>query len=286
MRGIILAGGAGTRLYPITAQVNKHFAAVYDKPMIYYPFSTLLLAGIEEFLIITNPKDFAMFKSQLGNGDRFGVSITYEQQQEYGGIAEAFIIGKEFIGDQPVALILGDNLFYGPDFGRKLQAHQNPDGVHIFGAPVEDPQNYGVLEFDANNRIVSIEEKPKKPKSNYAVPGIYFYSPDVTEKVSQIGRSERGELEITDLNNLYLSECRLTATLLSRGNAWLDTGSPDSLHDAATYVRAVEKRQGLKIGCPEEVAWRMGLISSEALKDQIEDMPASQYRSYLERLLP
>lgn len=285
MRGIILAGGAGTRLYPITAQVNKHFAAVYDKPMIYYPFSTLLLAGITEFLVITNPKDATMFQNQLGNGERFGVSISYAQQNENGGIAEAFIIGKEFIGDQPVTLILGDNLFYGPDFGRKLQSHQNPDGVHVFGAPVEDPQNYGVLEFDEKNKIVSIEEKPRTPKSNYAVPGLYFYSPDVTTKVSQISHSERGELEITDLNNLYLAEGRLTATLLSRGNAWLDTGTPDSLHDAATYVRAVEKRQGLKIGCPEEVARRMGLITSAQLKSQLDDLPASNYRSYLEGLL-
>lgn len=285
MRGIILAGGAGTRLYPVTAQVNKHFAAVYDKPMIYYPFSTLLLAGVDEFLIITRPQDTNLFQGLLGDGSRFGVSISYAIQDRPGGIAEAFIVGKDFIAGEPVALILGDNLFYGPDFGHTLAQYANPNGAHIFGSQVENPREYGVLEFGKDGNVISIEEKPENPKSHFAVPGLYFYAADVVEQVKRIKPSARGELEISDLNQLYLNDGRLTATMLSRGNAWLDTGSVGSLHDAATFVRAVELRQGLKIGCPEEIAWRMGRLTTDQLLVQTELMPIGDYREYLTRMV-
>lgn len=285
MRGIILAGGAGTRLYPVTSQVNKHFAPVYDKPMIYYPFSTLLLAGVDEFLIITRPEDATLFQNLFGSGDRFGVSISYAEQERPGGIAEAFIVGKDFVRGESVVLILGDNLFYGPDFGHTLAQYANPDGVHIFGAQVENPRAYGVIEFDEDGNVISIEEKPLQPRSHFAVPGLYFYAGDVVEQVKRIKPSARGELEISDLNQVYLDEGRLTATMLSRGNAWLDTGNVGSLHDAATFIRAVELRQGLKIGCPEEIAWRMGRLSSQQLASQIENMPTSDYRDYLNGLL-
>lgn len=285
MRGIILAGGSGTRLYPLTSQVNKHFAPVYDKPMIYYPFSTLLLAGVDEFLIVTRPQDASLFQNLLGSGDRFGVSISYAVQERPGGIAEAFIVGKEFVKGEPVALILGDNLFYGPDFGHTLAQYGNPAGVHIFGSQVENPRDYGVIEFDQDGSVRSIDEKPLKPKSHFAVPGLYFYAGDVVEQVKRIRPSARGELEISDLNQIYLDEGRLTATMLSRGNAWLDTGSVGSLHEAATFVRAIELRQGLKVGCPEEIAWRMGRLSTQQLALQTENMPNSDYRDYLRLLL-
>lgn len=285
MRGIIMAGGHGTRLYPATASINKHLLPVYDKPMIYYPFSTLLLAGVDQFLIIARPDDEADFASLFGDGSKFGVTITYATQTKPNGIADAFLIGCDFIGNNPVSLVLGDNVFYGPDFGRRLTQWAEPDGAHIFGAQVDNPVEYGVLEFNDAGRVTSIEEKPMRPKSRYAVPGLYFYSADVVDKARSLVPSARGELEITDVNRAYLAEGRLSATMLSRGNAWLDTGTAASLDDAATFVRAVENRQGLKIGCPEEIAWRIGRIDNQQLFLAITQMPNSPYRAYLEGLL-
>lgn len=284
MRGIILAGGTGSRLWPITFSVSKQLVPVYDKPMIYYPLSTLILAGITEILIITTERDALAFRELLGDGERFGVRLEYAVQEQPRGLAEAFIIGEEFIGDEPVALVLGDNIFYGSGLGTQLRRFNQPDGGVIFGYLVADPTAYGVVEFDEDGKAVSIEEKPAEPRSPYAVPGLYFYGPDVVDIAKQLEPSERGELEITDVNRAYMSQGRLHVEVLPRGTAWLDTGTIDDLNGASDFVGAIEKRQGLKVGCPEEVAWRMGLISAERLKENADVHGASPYGRYLRTL--
>lgn len=284
MRGIILAGGTGSRLWPITFSVSKQLVPVYDKPMIYYPLSTLILAGITEILVITTERDERAFKDLLGDGSRFGVRFEYATQEEPRGLAEAFIIGEEFIGDEPVALVLGDNIFYGSGLGTQLRRFNEPEGGVIFGYAVADPTAYGVVEFDETGKAISIEEKPEKPRSPYAVPGLYFYGPDVVDIAKQLEPSERGELEITDVNRAYMAEGRLHVEVLPRGTAWLDTGTIDDLNGASDFVGAIEKRQGLKVGCPEEVAWRMGLISDQQLRDNADAHGASPYGQYLRTL--
>lgn len=285
MKGIILAGGSGTRLYPITLGVSKQLMPVYDKPMIYYPLGTLMLAGIREILIITTPEDSDQFKRLLGNGSQWGCEIQYEVQSVPNGLAQAFVIGNQFIGNDPVALVLGDNIFYGSGFSGILQEAAKRDGATIFAYAVSDPERYGVVEFDRNFNALSIEEKPVKPKSNFAVPGLYFYDNDVVNIASSIKPSKRGEFEITDVNRTYLEQKKLKVSVLNRGFAWLDTGTFESLHDAAEYVRVIEKRQGLKIGCPEEIAWRMGYISSEKLAELSAALIKSGYGQYLQSLL-
>ncbi|MEL7124398.1 MAG: glucose-1-phosphate thymidylyltransferase RfbA [Bacteroidota bacterium] len=265
MKGIILAGGSGTRLHPITLSVSKQLMPVYDKPMIYYPLSTLLWAGIREILIISTPHDLPLFQKLLGDGSQLGCVFQYAVQEAPNGLAEAFIIGKEFIGNDKVALILGDNIFYGSGLAKLLQENNDPDGGVIYAYHVHDPERYGVVEFDKNNKVVSIEEKPEVPKSNFAVPGIYFYDNDVVDIVKNIQPSPRGELEITDVNKSYLSEGRLTVRILDRGTAWLDTGTFQSLLQAAQFVEVIEERQGLKIGAIEEVAYKMGYIDDSQL---------------------
>ncbi len=284
MRGIILAGGTGSRLWPITFSVSKQLVPVYDKPMIYYPLSTLILAGITEILVITTERDERAFQELLGDGSRFGVSIEYATQEAPRGLAEAFIIGEEFIGDEPVALVLGDNIFYGSGLGTQLRRFNEPDGGVIFGYAVADPTAYGVVDFDETGKAISIEEKPATPRSPYAVPGLYFYGPDVVEIAKQLQPSERGELEITGINQAYLEQGRLHVEVLPRGTAWLDTGTIDDLNGASDFVGAIEKRQGLKVGCPEEVAWRMGLISDQQLRDNADAHGASPYGQYLRQL--
>jgi glucose-1-phosphate thymidylyltransferase len=285
MRGIILAGGTGSRLHPITLGVSKQLMPVYDKPMIYYPLSTLMLAGIKDVLVITTPEDATSFRRLLGDGSQFGISLTYAVQDAPNGLAEAFVIGEDHIGGEPVGLILGDNLFYGPGLGTHLQEMAEPAGATIFGYRVADPTAYGVVEFDDNGRAISLEEKPARPKSSYAVPGLYFYANDVVKHALSLKPSARGELEITDLNRIYLEQGRLTVEILQRGTAWLDTGTVDDLNEAANFVRTIESRQGLRVGVPEEAAWRMGWLTDDDLRKRAEPLVKSGYGDYLLGLL-
>ena len=285
-KGIILAGGSGTRLHPITQAVSKQLLPVYDKPMIFYPLSTLMLAGLREVLIITTPHDQAAFQRLLGDGSAWGMTIQYAVQPSPDGLAQAFLIGADFLSGAPAALVLGDNLFHGHDLVPQLQSSNGGDeGATVFAYPVRDPERYGVVEFAADGRVLSIEEKPSKPRSRYAVTGLYFYDDTVVERARQVQPSPRGELEITDLNRQYLEEGLLRVELMGRGMAWLDTGTCDSLHEASSYIRTLEHRQALKVGCPEEVAWRQGWISGEQLAALAEPLRKSGYGGYLLRLL-
>lgn len=281
MKGIILAGGSGTRLHPLTLAVSKQLMPVYDKPMIYYPLSTLMYAGIKEILIISTPQDLPLFKKLLGNGEKYGCVFEYAIQENPNGLAEAFIIGKEFIGNDKVALILGDNIFYGSGLKELLQSNNDPNGGIIYAYHVQDPERYGVVEFDDEGKALSIEEKPEKPKSNFAVPGIYFYDNSVVEIASNIQPSHRGELEITDVNNVYLQQGKLNVSILDKGTAWLDTGTFASLMQAAQFVEVIEERQGLKIGSIEEAAYQMGYISKEQLNKIVEPLLKSGYGKHL-----
>ncbi|WP_046316533.1 glucose-1-phosphate thymidylyltransferase RfbA [Mycobacterium sp. UM_Kg1] len=285
MRGIILAGGSGTRLHPITMGVSKQLLPVYDKPLVYYPLCTLMLAGIRDIQVITTGHDAPAFRRLLGDGTAFGVDISYAVQEQPDGLARAFVIGADHIGTDSVALVLGDNIFYGAGLGTSLRRHQSPSGAVIFAYWMADPSAYGVVEFDAGGTAVSVVEKPATPSSHYAIPGLYFYDNDVVEIAKGLTPSARGEYEITDINQAYLEQGRLTVETLARGTAWLDTGTFDSLLDAGDYVRTVERRQGLKIGVPEEVAWRMGFIDDEALAARAAALCKSGYGDYLRGLL-
>jgi glucose-1-phosphate thymidylyltransferase len=285
MKGIILAGGAGTRLHPATQAISKQILPVYDKPMIYYPLSILMLAGIRDILVISTPRDIKVFQELLGDGSRLGIKFSYLVQPKPEGLAQAFIIGEEFIGDDPVCMILGDNIFYGQGLGDVLlNAAQITEGACVFGYYVNDPERYGVVEFDNQGKVVSIEEKPKKPRSNYALTGLYFYGNDVVKKASSLKPSARGELEITDLNQLYLDENRLMVKVLGRGMAWLDTGTHDSLLQASNFIATLEQRQGLKASCVEEIAFKRGFITKKELLKLAKDYGKSQYGSYLVRI--
>ena len=285
MKGIILAGGAGKRLYPITRSISKQIIPVYDKPMIYYPLSVLMLAGIREILIISTPSDISLYENLLNDGSQLGLKISYKIQPSPDGLAQAFILGEEFIGNDSVCMILGDNIFYGYNFRNILaDAATLDDGAYIFGYYVNDPERYGVVEFDEKGKVISIEEKPRQPKSNYAVTGLYFYSNDVVQKAKSIKPSSRGELEITDLNRLYLNENRLKVKLLGRGFAWLDTGTHDSLLQASNFIATIEHRQGLKVSCIEEIAYKMGFIGKEKLIELAQPLSENQYGQYLLKL--
>jgi len=288
MKGIVLAGGSGTRLYPLTIATSKQLMPVYDKPMIYYPISTLMLAGIREILVITNPHEIDQFKRLLGDGSAWGISISYASQDAPRGLADALLVGEKFLGGSPVMMILGDNIFHGNGLGTALSRIKSPRGATILAYSVSNPSEYGVLEFQSDSsdaRVIGIEEKPAIPKSSWVVPGLYFYNSNVVEMAKTLKPSKRGELEITDLNNLYLQSGGLDVVCLERGTAWLDTGSFETLLEASEYVRIVEKRQGTKIGCPEEIAWRLGLISDEALARIATSLEKSGYGSYLHNLL-
>ncbi len=280
-----MAGGTGSRLHPITLGISKQLVPVYDKPMIYYPLSTLILAGIQDILIVTTPHDAEQFRRLLGDGSQFGVNLTYVQQPSPDGLAQAFVLGADHIGNDTVALVLGDNIFYGPGMGSQLRRHTNIDGGAVFGYWVRDPKSYGVVEFDAAGKALSLEEKPAKPRSNYAVPGLYFYDNDVIDIARNLKPSPRGELEITDVNKIYLERGKLQVQILPRGTAWLDTGTFSDLNDASNFVRTVENRQDLKIGAPEEVAWRQGFLTDDELRKRAEPLVKSGYGAYLLRLL-
>lgn len=285
MKGIILAGGSGTRLYPLTVSVSKQLIPVYDKPMIYYPLSVLMMAGIREILIITTPQDSDLFRKLLGDGRQFGCSFSYAIQEVPNGLAQAFVIGEEFIGKDDVALILGDNIFYGSGFGELLRQQTSPEGGVVFAYQVSDPERYGVVDFDENFNVLSIEEKPAKPKSNYAIPGLYFYNNEVVEIAKNIKPSHRGEYEITDVNKTYFERQKLKVAVLDRGTAWLDTGTFQSLMQAGQYIQVIEERQGLKIGCIEEEAYRQGFISKAQLEDLAKPLLKSGYGEYLMRII-
>lgn len=285
MKGIILAGGSGTRLYPITKAISKQLMPIYDKPMIYYPLSVLMMAGINEILIITTPEDNPSFQRLLGDGSQVGCRFQYAIQEIPNGLAQAFVIGEKFIGDDKVALVLGDNIFYGSRLGRQLKELNDINGGYVFAYEVSDPERYGVVEFDKDRRALSIEEKPLQPKSNFAVPGLYFYDNRVVKIAKELQPSARGEYEITDVNKEYLRRGELHVAILDRGTAWLDTGTFDSLHDATEFVRVIEKRQGMKVGCIEEVAYRMGFIDNEKLARLAESLSKSGYGMYLRKLI-
>lgn len=285
MKGIILAGGSGTRLYPITKGISKQLIPVYDKPMIYYPLSTLMLAGITDILVISTPEYTPLFEQLLGDGSDIGISLTYKVQEKPNGLVEAFILGADFIGDDSVCLILGDNIYYGSGLSKLVQeAAQKADGATVFGYHVNDPERFGVVDFDSNMKALSIEEKPENPKSNYAVTGLYFYDNTVVEKAKNLKPSDRGELEITDINKLYLDEGKLDVKLMGRGYAWLDTGTHDSMMEAASFIATIQKRQNLKVACLEEIAYRMGYISKEKLVELAQPMKKNDYGQYLLRL--